>query len=93
MRISGSGIAHNGMNAIKRRRELWHAESAISALHDALLAVAKGILSPEEARDFFWHGDSFDDARFFGGVIKFEPKAPESPADERDGTERSGVRP
>lgn len=73
MRISGSGIARNGMNALKRGRDLHHAESAISALHDALLAVAKGEITPEEVRDFFWRHD-LDEARLFGDVLTIEDK-------------------
>lgn len=74
MRISGSGIARNGMDAIKRRRDLYSAKSAISALHDGLLAVVKGDITPEQARDFFWHGESLSDAKFFGDVLSFEEK-------------------
>ena len=76
MRISGSGIARNGMDAIKRRRELYNAKSAISALHDALLAVARGKITPAEARDFFWR-DDLDEARFFGDVLAFDEKEQE----------------
>jgi len=68
MRISGSGIAHNGRNAIKRRKDLWHAADAISCLHDALLAVAKGDITPDQVRDFFWHHD-LAQARYFGDVL------------------------
>lgn len=74
MRISGSGIAHNGRAAIKRRRELWMASNAISALHDGLLAVAKGDITPDQVREFFWNGDALAEAEFIGGVISFEPK-------------------
>lgn len=74
MRISGSGIARNGRNAIKRRRELWMASDAISALHDALLAVAKGDITPDQVRDFFWHGEDIEGAEFIGGVLSFEEK-------------------
>lgn len=70
MRISGTGLARNGMDAIKRRSSLYDARAAISALHDALLAVAKGDLTPEKVRDFFWH-DDLDQARFFGDVLEF----------------------
>ncbi len=74
MRISGSGIARNGRQAIKQRRDLWMASDAISALHDGLLAVAKGDITPEQARDFFWHGDAIESAEFIGGVLAFEEK-------------------
>lgn len=77
MRISGSGIAHNGRNAIKRRRDLWMANDAISCLHDALLAVAKGDITSDQVRDFFWHGDNIKDANFIGGVLSFEEKTSE----------------
>lgn len=76
MRISGSGVAHNGLRAINERsarlqRELNSATDAISCLHDALLAVARGRISPEEVREFFWT-DNLDLARYIGGVIKFD---------------------
>jgi hypothetical protein len=74
MRISGSGIARNGRNAIKRRKELYMASSAISALHDGLLAVARGDITPDQVRDFFWHGDAINEAAFFGDVLSFEKK-------------------
>jgi hypothetical protein len=70
LRISGSGIAHNGIRAIGGREELYAATSAISCLHDALLAVAKGTVTPAEIQDFFWHRD-LDQAEFFGDVISF----------------------
>lgn len=112
MKISGSGIADNGIdqihemqNLIKRlgeededgempelddipRRdlvtfaedlrelELGTAESAISCLHDALLAVAKGMLTPAQVKDFFWAHD-LDKSTFIGGVLKFTEKEPE----------------
>ena len=75
MRISGSGIAHNGREAIKRRRELHTASDAISCLHDALLAVAKGTITPDQVREFFWHGQDLGQAEFIGGVLSFEEKA------------------
>lgn len=71
IRISGSGIARNGMNAIKRRSRLYDAEAAISALHDGLLAVARGDITPDEVRDFFWQND-LADARMFGDVLLLE---------------------
>jgi len=74
MRISGSGIARNGRNAIKRRRDMWMAADAISALHDGLLAVAKGDITPDQVRDFFWHGDAIESAEFIGDVLAFEEK-------------------
>lgn len=72
MKISGSGIAHNGRNAIKRRRELWMASDAISCLHDALLAVARGDITPDRVREFFWSGEDIKAAKFIGGVLSFE---------------------
>ena len=74
LRISGSGIAANGRNAIKRRAQLWMAADAISCLHDALLAVARGDITPDQARDFFWHGQDIKDAKFIGGVLTFDDK-------------------
>lgn len=107
MRISGSGIADNGLDEIKamqkllaplqvgdeygnltnlkevsyhdlvttmddiRQLDLTMAESAISCLHDALLGVAKGRITPEEVADFFWSYD-LEKATFIGGVIKFD---------------------
>lgn len=75
MRISGTGCARNGLDAIKRRSNLYDARAAISALHDGLLAVAKGMITPEQARDFFWHGEAIDGAKFFGDVLEFDAKA------------------
>ncbi len=69
MRISGSGIARNGRRAIKRRTELYMASAAISCLHDALLAVAQGKITPEQARDFFWHDEDIGSVQFFGDVL------------------------
>lgn len=71
LKISGSGIASIGMRSLKERRELYNAKAAISCLHDALLAVAKGMLSAEEVKDFFWHTD-IESAEFIGGVLKFQ---------------------
>lgn len=68
MRISGSGIARNGMDAIKRRSNLYDARAAISCLHDALLAVAQGKITPDQVRDFFWKND-LAEARYFGDVL------------------------
>ena len=73
MRISGTGIALNGMRAIKERRSLQDAKDAISCLHDALLAVARGKITCDEVRDFFWHRD-VDDAKYFDTVVTFEEK-------------------
>jgi hypothetical protein len=70
LRISGSGIALNGLRALGGREELYDAKAAISCLHDALLAVARGTVTPAEIRDFFWHRD-LDAAKFFGEVITF----------------------
>jgi hypothetical protein len=80
VRISGSGIARNGMDALKRRSSLYDAKAAISALHDGLLAVAKGDITPDQVRDFFWKGDEIKEAQFFGDVLSFE-KTAEEPAD------------
>ena len=73
MKISGSGIAHNGLRAVKERKSLYDAKAAISCLHDALLAVAKGMITPEEVRSFFW-SLGLDDAQFIGGVLDFTKK-------------------
>lgn len=78
MRISGSGIARNGRAAIKRRSNMSMANDAISCLHDALLAVAQGKITPEQVRDFFWHGEAFERAEFFGDVLDLTGK-PEVP--------------
>lgn len=71
MRISAN-IARTGLDAIKRRRDLHHASAAISALHDALLAVAQGKITPDEVRDFFWHNTDVSRAVYFGDVLSFE---------------------
>lgn len=69
MRISGSGMAVNGRSAIKRRRDLYLASSAISCLHDALLAVAQGKITPAQVRDFFWHAEDIGSVPYFGDVL------------------------
>jgi len=74
LKISGSGLASMGQKAIKERRELHLANSAISGLHDGLMAVALGKITPEEARDFFCFND---ESEFIGGVVNFTPKEPE----------------
>ena len=86
MRVSGSGTAHNGRAAIKRRRELHHADIAISILHDALLAVAKGDITPEKVRDFFWLGEALGRAEYFGDAIEFTegPSSEGSASTERE---------
>lgn len=73
MRIS-AGIAHTGRAAIKRRKELYLASAAISALHDALLAVAQGRITPDQVRDFFWHGEDVSKSTYFGDVLLFDEK-------------------
>jgi hypothetical protein len=77
VRIS-AGIARTGLSAIKRRRELHLASAAISALHDALLAVAQGKITPDQVRDFFWHGQDVSRAEYFGDVLTFEEKSGEA---------------
>jgi hypothetical protein len=74
MRISGSGIARNGLNAIKRRREMYMANAAISCLHDALLAVAQGKITPDQVRDFFWHAEDISAVPLFGDVLDLSEK-------------------
>lgn len=78
MRISGTGLAHNGINAINKRRKMHMAKSAISAFHDALLAVALGTITPEEVKDFFWKHD-LKEAKYYGDVLKFTPDEPDNP--------------
>lgn len=70
MKISGSGIARTGLRAVKARKQLYDAEAAISCLHDALLAVAKDRITPQEVRDYFW-SSGLDDAQYIGGVLNF----------------------
>lgn len=77
MRISGSGMASHGLRAIKERRRPYEAEGAIRCFHDMLLAVAKGMVTPEQVKDFFWQHD-LDKAKFFGGVLKFEEEKKDS---------------
>jgi hypothetical protein len=89
VKISGSGIARNGRAAIKRRREMWMASDAISCLHDALLAVAKGDITPDQVRAFFWPGDDLDRAEFIGGVISFEGEKAAAPTSPESGTVRA----
>lgn len=71
LRISGEGITRWGLAQVQGREGLDDAESAISCLHDALLAVAKGMITPQQVRDFFWARD-LDEATFHGGVLDFK---------------------
>jgi len=77
MRISGSGIARNGLRSVKERKELYIARDAISCLHDALLAVARGRISPDDVKSFFWLHD-LDTAEYIGGLLSFDSDAPAS---------------
>lgn len=77
MKISGSGIARTGLLAVAKRRELYHAKAAISCLHDALLAVAKGMITPDQVREFFWWRD-LANAEFYGDVLNFKEEGAES---------------
>ena len=71
MKLSASGMANTGLRSIRERKELFHAKSAISALHDGLLAVCTGKLSPDDAKEFF----CFDDqSKFIGGVLEFKER-------------------
>lgn len=95
MRISGSGIANNGLRALKECCEhledggdpaavkedgmLYDAEAAISCLHDALLAVAQEKITPEQVRDFFWWKDDMSQQEYIGGVLKFDEDKPDAP--------------
>ena len=74
MRISGEGMARWGLAAVANNDRLYDAEAAISAFHDALLAVARGHLTPEKVRDFFWKND-LDTAKYHGGVLLFTEEA------------------
>lgn len=76
MKISGTGLAFNGCNAIKLRKEMHMARAAVTCFHDALLAVARGIITPEQVKEFFWAND-LDQAQFYGEVLSFtEEKDP-----------------
>ena len=46
MRISGEGMARWGLAAVANNDRLYDAEAAISAFHDALLAVARAAHRP-----------------------------------------------
>lgn len=71
MRISGEGITRWGLTALRGHDEMYDAHAAISCLHDALLAVVKGDITPEQAREFFWKND-LADAKYIGDVVSFE---------------------
>lgn len=73
MRISGEGITRWGLNAVRGREELYDAEAAISCLHDALLAVAKGDIDAGQVREFFWKND-LAEAKYHGGALDFTVK-------------------
>lgn len=77
MRISAEGITRQGMNAIRNRKGLYDATAAISCLHDALLAVAQGKITPEQVREFFWNHD-LADAKYIGTVLDFTVTPKES---------------
>ncbi len=62
-------MASIGMRCIRERKGLYHAK-AISCLHDALLAVAQGKMTPDQVKDFFW-AYNFEQAKFIGGVLVF----------------------
>lgn len=70
MKISASGFAKTALNCLKKRRNLQYGRDCISCLHDALLAVAKGIITPEEVKGFFFDGNT-NKADFIGGVLEF----------------------
>lgn len=78
LRISGEGITRWGLAQVQGREGMDDAENAISCLHDALLAVAKGMLTPQQVRDFFWARD-LDEAKFHGGVLAFDEEDATSP--------------
>ena len=72
-KISGEGITRWGLRAIRDREELYDAHAAISCLHDALLAVARGQITPAEVREFFWPND-LNEAEYIGSVLSFHEK-------------------
>lgn len=57
-----------------RELDFGMAEIAIRALHDGLLAVAKGMVTPEQMREFFWGGETIADVPFCGGALTFNEK-------------------
>lgn len=71
LRISASGMASIGLRSIKDRRRPYDAQAAISALHDGLMAVALGKITPAQAKEFFCFDD---DSKFIGGVVQFTEK-------------------
>ncbi len=85
MKISAAGLASTGTRAIRERKELYHAKAAISALHDGLMAVALGKITPEDAKEFFCFND---ESKFIGGVLDFKPK-PSAPAAEAKAVEKA----
>lgn len=73
MRISGEGLTRWGLNSVRGHEAMYDAHAAISGLHDALLAVAKGDITPEQVREFFWKND-LAEAKYLGDVLSFEPE-------------------
>jgi hypothetical protein len=73
VRVSAEGIAFSGMRATYERRRLYDARAAISCLHDALLAVAQGKITPDQVKDFFWNGRP-EMGAYFGDVLDFSEK-------------------
>lgn len=68
------------MNAIQGQEHLYDARAAISCFHDALLAVARGVITPEEVKDFFWKND-LDKATYYDTVVTFGAKPEVNPHD------------
>ena len=71
LRISAEGMTRQGFDCLRGREELYDAKAAISCLHDALLAVAKGDITPDQVREFFWKHD-LDEAKYHGMVLSLE---------------------
>lgn len=92
LRLSASGLTSRALRALddiknpendldQDEAEQHHGDiyNALSALHDGLMAVATGKITPADAKDFFCFDD---DAKYIGGVITFREKEPEPEAAE-----------
>lgn len=54
--------------------QLGMAHIAISALHDGLMALVRGDVTIEAAKDFFFGGEIPDPSDYFNDIIKLNPK-------------------
>lgn len=85
LRISFTGIAGNALRYLWELQELakhhedydefsnaaYAVESCISAYRDTILAICKGDLDIETAKDFWFHNENVSSIPYDGKAIKF----------------------